>query len=358
MALSKTSDTTTAIRLYSALLYAAKAIEVKTEAERDPYWTNIGYFNSLRELGQAATWIKADIEHYLDTIYKRRLEHKTKEWQEYRNSRRYINRDEELTSRISSHLVTESLANLNISYPQEKDNGSGGGVNPIDICLATNMISVGLDVPRLGLMTVSGQPKTTSEYIQSTSRVGRDGKNAPGIVFVLYRPGRPRDKSHYEHFRSYHSRIYSNVEPTSVTPFSPRVRDRALHAVVVSIVRLLNDSKFNQDKPPFPDNPFVEYAKQVIKERVEAIVPDELEDTLNHIDYILERWEDSNPEIWNARYQYRGALSDIVPLIYPTGQQPNEAWSGHGLPTPNSMRNVDASCQAKVISTRYRKSEY
>jgi hypothetical protein len=213
MATASPSDDTTAIRLFSSLLYGAKALDVTNENERDPYWTNMGYFNSIRELGQAATWIRADIDQYLDVIYKRRFEEKRyASREEYQKNRRYIHRDEELTSRISGDKVTASLSNLSITYPPQKF-ADGYGVNhPIDICHATNMISVGLDVSRLGLMTVAGQPKTTSEYIQATSRVGRDTKNAPGIIFVLLRPGRPRDRSHYEHFKYYHSRLYSHVE--------------------------------------------------------------------------------------------------------------------------------------------------
>ena len=244
LATGSSSDATTAIRLFASLLYGAKAMRVDSEKDRDPYWTNMGYYNSIRELGQAATWIRADIDQHLDVMYKRRFEDKrypTKE--EYRKNRRYIWRDEELTSRISGSEVTASLANLGIRYPGEVDSEGKIKEHPIDICLATNMISVGLDVSRLGLMTVAGQPKTTSEYIQATSRVGRDAENAPGLVFVLYRPGRPRDKSHYEQFRSYHSRVYCNVEPTSVTPFSAPVRERALHAIMVGMMRLESDDR-------------------------------------------------------------------------------------------------------------------
>jgi len=344
LAAGASSVATAMIRLYAALLYAASALEVNDETERDPYWTHIGYFNSIRELGQVRTWIRADIDEYLHVIYKRRREDKLPSYK----GRRYIKRDEELTSRVKSERITAILGDLNIKYTGSINEQTGD--LPIDICLATNMISVGLDVPRLGLMSVAGQPKTTSEYIQATSRVGRDSDNAPGIIFTMYNPGRPRDKSHYEQFINYHSRIYCNVEPVTVTPFSPPLRERALHAIVIGIIRLEADELFNSDPPKYPSEDTIKKIKEIVRERVSSIDPDETEHCLRHVDDILADWELWRPEL--ARYHdYFG--EDPIPLIHPAGSYKNPNWRGRSFPTPMSMRNVDASCEVDVMANRY-----
>lgn len=347
------SDATTAIRLYAALLYAAKTMEIDGENERDPYWTNVGYYNSIRELGQAKTWIKADIDQQLDVMYKRRYDDKRFDKEEYKAYRRYIYRDEELTSRIPGDKVTASLANLNIGYPPETDSEGKVKEYPIDICLATNMISVGLDVQRLGLMTVAGQPKTTSEYIQATSRVGRNASAAPGVVFVLYRPSRPRDKSFYEQFKLYHSKLYCFVEPTSVTPFSAPVRERALHAIMVGMMRLEHGNEFNDDPPKFPKQEVIDHIRNVIENRVSDIDPSELTNTMRWFDYRMQEWEDWNPQKWTPQKNYDMSMGNPVPLIYSSSDKPNTVWNGRGMPTPTSMRSVDASCEASVLSNRY-----
>lgn len=357
LAASSSSDSTTAIRLYAALLYGAKTMDVESEAKRDPYWTNIGYFNSIRELGQAATWIRADIDQHLDVMYKRRYTEKRMTPEEYRKYRRYIWRDEELTSRIRGDKVTASLSNLGIAYPEEQDADGKIKERAIDICLATNMISVGLDVPRLGLMTVSGQPKTTSEYIQATSRVGRDASEAPGIVFVLYRPGRPRDKSYYEHFKAYHSRIYCNVEPTSVTPFSAPVRNRALHAIMIGMLRLEGGADYNADPPRLPKKEDMDRLRKIIEGRIEDIDRDELDDTLARMEHIIECWEDWIPQRWWPAFNPDLSYGTPVPLMFPAGSHRNEAWGERGFETPMSMRSVDASCEAGVLANRYTAKE-
>jgi hypothetical protein len=220
------SHITAQIRVMAALLQAVKSLPEKDPEKLDPYWTLMSYFNSLRELGHAATLIRADITDYLNAMWDR-LEIRPSSGND---PRRFINADRELTSRIQSTEIPDVLQQLFVKWDGTKDS------LPIDVCLATNMIQVGLDVPRLGLMTVVGQPKTTSEYIQATSRVGR---SRPGLVVTVYNPSKPRDRSHFEHFRSYHQSIYRWVEPTSVTPFAVPVRDRALHALAVTLVRYL-----------------------------------------------------------------------------------------------------------------------
>jgi len=239
----------------SALLQAPLSIQCQRESDRDPYWTLIGYFNSLRELGHAATLIRADIREHLNAMWLRKGIRKP-EGNEM-DIRRFIRNAIELTSRISTTEIPESLQKLERSYPP------GGDELPVDICLATNMISVGVNVPRLGLMAVIGQPKTTSEYIQATSRVGR---RYPGLVVIIYNAGKPRDRSHYEHFHSYHSGIYRRVEPTSVTPFAAPVRERALHALMVTLVRYLGRAE-NRDCPqPFPDQDLIDRVTGIIRE--------------------------------------------------------------------------------------------
>jgi ATP-dependent helicase YprA (DUF1998 family) len=137
----------------------------------------------------------------------------------------------ELTSRETTDKVSDTKRRLAIGFVEkEKSN------ERVDVALATNMISVGLDITRLGLMVVLGQPKAAAEYIQATSRVGRD-REKPGLVVTLLNVHRPRDRSHYERFEAFHASFYRAVEATSVTPFAPRALDRALPALVVALSR-------------------------------------------------------------------------------------------------------------------------
>ncbi|MDE0553348.1 MAG: helicase-related protein, partial [Candidatus Poribacteria bacterium] len=324
------SHVTAQVRVIAALLQATLSAQVSSESERDPYWTLIDYFNSLRELGHAATLIRADIPGYLNAMWSRKKIEKKDTFDE----RRFINQVLELTSRVSSTDIPESLQKLDYHYPSHQ--------RPVDICLATNMISVGIDVSRLGLMVVVGQPKTTSEYIQATSRVGRE---YPGLVIPIYNTGKPRDRSHYEHFRSFHESIYHHVEPTSVTPFAAPVRERALHALLVTLVRYWGHPD-NRDRPqPFPDAGLIENIRSVIEARVSDIDLDELNLTLDHFEELTNDWQRILPPIYGGF----GAYGSDIPLMYPAGSEPLEDWIGRSWATPSSMRNVDASCEAETI---------
>jgi hypothetical protein len=148
-------------------------------------------------------------------------------------AKRVLYEVKELTSRIGSTDIPLTLDHLAMPFDPAAAMGSG---KPIDVVLATNMISVGVDVSRLGLMVVVGQPKATAEYIQATSRVGRETWG-PGLVLTIYNWARPRDLSHYETFEHYHATFYRRVEALSVTPFAPRALDRALSATIASLVR-------------------------------------------------------------------------------------------------------------------------
>lgn len=219
---------TTLVRTYAALLSRAK-LEFDNLMAHDPdsedvdaadaYMTLVGYFNSLRELGGVRRLLDDDVPGRLRVLSRRG----------FGPQRRLYEKDRELTSRRPSSQIADTLQALDRTFRTAQP-----GSYPIDVLLASNMISVGVDIDRLGLMVVSAQPKTSAEYIQATSRVGR---THPGLIVEVYNWIRPRDISHYERFVHYHDTFYRHVEATSVTPFSERARDRALRGVLASFVR-------------------------------------------------------------------------------------------------------------------------
>ena len=213
-----------ATRVYQAVLASAQVLYEQHGAAADPWMTTVGYFNSLRELGGMRRMIDDEVANRLRRTERRKL------------ANRYLNEQDvvELTSRVTSSDIPDVLDRLGLAFTGTKP--AKGERWPLAIALATNMISVGVDVPRLGLMICSGQPKTTSEYIQATSRVGRD-VGGPGLVITLYNWARPRDLSHYETFEHYHQTYYRQVEALSVTPFARRSLDRGVTALLVSEAR-------------------------------------------------------------------------------------------------------------------------
>ncbi len=217
------------IRAYVSTMAAAQALYERYGAAADPYMTLVGYFNSVRELGGMLRVMDDAVQSRLRRMDQRGLARRTI----------YPSTVEELTSRKSAVQIPDILDRLETPFGT-KD----ASRRPLDAVLATNMISVGVDVGRLGTMVVAGQPKATAEYIQATSRVGR---RAPGVVITVYNWTRPRDLSHYERFEHYHATFYQQVEALSVTPFAPRALDRALSAIFVSLVRLYDDH-LNKDE--------------------------------------------------------------------------------------------------------------
>ena len=218
------------LRTYLALLAAAQKIYTRLKKAGDPtaadaYMTLLGYFNALRELGGARRVIEDEVGNRL-AGYGRRA--RVGETDPSFENRKIAYEVVELTSRVSTDKVAEAKRRLAVPFTEAKDR--------VDVAIATNMISVGLDITRLGLMVVYGQPKSSAEYIQATSRVGRS-LDRPGLVVTILNVHKPRDRSHYERFTAFHESFYRGVEATSVTPFSPRALDRGLAGTLVAMAR-------------------------------------------------------------------------------------------------------------------------
>jgi hypothetical protein len=298
---------------------------------KDPLFSLVAYFNSLRELGGAIVLAEDDVPRYLDAMPGI-------------TTKRRFPQLRELTSALPQAKIPEVLDEMAIALPKK---GEMADAEPLDIIFATNMISVGVDVDRLGLMLINGQPKSTSEYIQASSRIGRPRSSA-GIVIAIYNWTRPRDRSHYERFCVYHQAIYRHVEAATLTPFASRARDKALHGVLFALCRAgmaefsdpASAGRILQAKQRAAVEGFVD----TIVKRAADVEPDEMLGTQADLAEILSLWEEFAQK---GSTQWTGGPPGANRLMRPAGADSDL----RGLfPTPTSMRDVEPACPVRLPS--------
>ncbi len=314
---------TALLRAYAIILQSTYdlSLDVNCQDYIDPYYSLVGYYNSIRELGGAVRLLQDDIPDRIQRIKKKYG----------MNKQRFLFRDRqiEITSRMSSYDIPKNLGKLEVPFTSK---------DCLDTAIATNMIAVGMDVDRLGLMVVTGQPKQNSEYIQATSRIGR---SFPGLVVTLYNPYRPRDLSHYENFTGYHSQLYRFVEGTTATPFSARARDRVLHALIISAIRLRYPGmSANESASAIGDLTAIELSeiKALILERLNIVKPEAKLDAEHEIDVFINNWKLLASQQKGLRY-YVLKTDNYNRLMNTYG----EVCSDTEKATLRSMREVESS---------------
>ena len=306
----------------ASLLQSASQLD--SRERQDPYSTLVAYFNSLRELGGALVLMQDDVNDSIGNYAARRGE-----------DPRPLGSPEELTSRRTQAEIRDMLDTLAIP---------AGEVGTVDTVLATNMVSVGVDIPRLGLMVVNGQPKMISEYIQATSRVGRG--SVAGLIVDVLNNAKARDRSHFETFTTWHGTLYRDVEATSVTPFASRARDRALHAVVVALIRHLVPGMLDAPRIEDADQDAIEGIVRYVTNRAFSIDSSE-NDVEREVRDLVEEWKARSPQhYWNDRAVNKSLLqsAERAAAKRAVGRRQGAAWS-----TPNSMRNVEPETPFRLV---------
>jgi len=339
----------TEIRAMAALLQKMYTMDLSDEV-KDKLWTLTVYFNSLKDLGKASTLVDDDVKDFIIRTANRMF-----------TSRRLIVGSDELTSRVTTTELNETLDKLEKLEYSKKNMEDRRYVS--NVLLATNMISVGIDVARLNVMLIVGQPKLTNEYIQASSRIGR---SFPGVAFVQYDATKSRDRSHYERFKAYHDSFYRFVEPTGATPFSKPARERALHAVLTAILRqrtgLCEDKDaVNFDKEYFAD--IITEIKDYIINRIKNInvradsgMKDDITDVQAEMDLFFDEWQkavdDCNntgdstlPYYFGRRFMVTPPAAGIKRLL----KQYNSIGNDVAFETLTSMRNVDSQVNGEIV---------
>ena len=336
------------IRSMAAMLQKVKDMDVSDEV-RDKLWTLTAYYNSLKDLGKAATMVDDDVKDFM-----KRMCYRLKSNAEVRK----IGTADELTSRVSTTQLNQTLDKLEKNKYSKENMKKHLPPYPCNVLLATNMISVGIDVARLNVMLLVGQPKLTSEYIQASSRVGRE---YPGVAFIMYDGGKSRDRSHYEQFRPYHESFYRHVEPTGATPFSAPARKRALHAVLIAYIRLSagelageNDAiKFRRENQKKVIEDIGEYMIKRcvdVNRRINPYMEDDSDDLKKEMEDILEKWDDLAK---NAEEIFCYGRKFMVNNLNATGERLMKAFgtfrADPAFETMTSMRNVDVMVPGSII---------
>ncbi len=303
----------------SALLAAGGVMRDRVGHLADTWWTLVAYHNSKRELGKTLSLAKDDIPARLKALGEKRVVPGAGV--------------KELSANLKDSEIPEALHQLGIEIPDKA---------ALDFVACTNMLSVGVDVQRLGLMMVNGQPKTVSEYIQASSRVGRDSKRPPGVVFALFSPSKPRDRSHYEFFRSFHKGYYRHVEPTSVTPFALPAQDRGLHGAFLSLVRMVSTIYANNHASNIVSK---ESEVRILADdfliRIEQARDGDVQESQDFLEQFIEDWLVKARERGsNLRFQSGGRQH--AQLIRPFRQP------GQGRETLQSLRHVDTPLKLLV----------
>jgi Helicase conserved C-terminal domain len=318
---------TTQVRTFSSVLFRPWSF---AEEARDPWWTLLAFYNSIRELGGAKTLFDSDIRSRLKFIFNR-------EGFDPAN-RRTLRIVEELTSRLTQAEIVQMMDRL--AEPLTRSS-----TDSLDACLASSIIEVGVDIDRLSLMGIIGQPKTTSTYIQVTGRVGRRWWDRPGLILVIYNPSKSRDRSHFEQFHSYHRRLYERVEPTTATPFAISAMQRGLAGALLSWARQQSRAAVQNPAPYIQP---VEDAAELLRTRcVEVQQPADQARSLAELERLLRellaKWR-LNPQLWE---EFPQKITGEYLMLWP-GQYATPLQRDRGVTVPSSMRQVDSTAELEI----------
>ncbi len=329
--------------LAAALHIAPEALfseEENREALLDAWWTMIVYHGSLKGVGNTHNAYYTEIRNIVERLKAEYQQSQQQEQNRYiKNIQRPLPQIAQLTSISTAEENAQTFSRLALNHEHH---------DSLDVALATNMVSVGLDVSRLALMVINGQPLTTAEYIQASSRVGRS--DVPGLVITNFYRDQARSLSHYENFRAYHDAFYRFVEPTSITPYTHQARSRALHAALVIMLRhsfssLLEDRKADRLDP---DTPEILQATDRFFNRCRNADPERADEVMLHLHQLMDEWKNVIQYCHKEKLglAYRGSYNDrsTYRLLYTHDDKIKGLWA-----TLNSMRNVENTAFLKPL---------